>query len=243
MLKIIKNSINTVLNKLGFEIKHLSQYSNFNLQFIKSLKYHNIDFLIDVGANEGQFAMELRNSGYQGQILSFEPLTIAYENLLINSKNDKYWSIAEKCAIGNQIGEIEINVSENSVSSSILNMLEKHSMIASDSKYFTKEVTKINTIDSKCLQYIEKYNNVFLKIDTQGYEWEVLNGATESLKQIKGLMCELSFENLYDGQKLWLEIIDRLTKIGFEIWAIDKAFINTKDGKLMQIDAVFFRNN
>jgi FkbM family methyltransferase len=241
MKKLLKRIINKSLEIFGYQLNILSQYSNFNMQLIKSLEYFRIDLIIDVGANEGQFAIELRNAGFDGQILSFEPLNDAHLILIQNSLNDPKWTVAEKMAIGDINGQIEINVSGNSVSSSILNMLDEHSNIESSSKYVSKELTNINTLDNATRNYLNNYKNIFLKIDTQGYEWEVLNGGAETLDKAKGIMCELSFDNLYQGQKLWLEIIDKLLGLGFSIWSFDKAFINTELGRTMQIDAVFYK--
>ncbi len=76
--------------------------------------------------NIGQYAKLLREFGYSGRIVSFEPLSSAYSQLKAVSKKDPLWEIAPQAAIGNQEGEIIINIAGNSYSSSALPMLDAH---------------------------------------------------------------------------------------------------------------------
>ena len=91
-----------------------------------ALRHSHIDLVIDIGANEGQFAKELRAGGYSGRIVSFEPLSAAHRRLLQESNRDSAWHVHPRCALGDRLGEIELNISGNSVSSSILPMLASH---------------------------------------------------------------------------------------------------------------------
>jgi len=86
-------------------------------------------------------------------------------------------------AIGDFSGTIDINISKNSVSSSILPMLDTHLNAAHQSKFVNIEKTKISTLDNIINIYLNDNSNCFLKIDTQGYEWMVLNGASNLLKK------------------------------------------------------------
>jgi hypothetical protein len=81
----------------------------------------------------------------------------------------------------------------------------------------------------------------FLKVDTQGYEWEVLEGATATLPRIRGILCELSLVALYEGQHLWMDVVQRLGQQGFCVWAIQPGFTDPRDGRTLQADAVFIR--
>ena len=77
-------------------------------------------------------------------------------------------------------------------------------------------------MDDVFKNYVNLGSNSFIKIDTQGYEWEVIMGATETLKSAKGVTCKLTLVPLYSWQKLWREIIDTLEKMDFKLWAIQK---------------------
>jgi FkbM family methyltransferase len=228
---------------LGLEV---SRYHSFNLapaQLAKTLKLVNINVIFDVGANDGQFAREIRQHGYRGNIISFEPLTSARKSLLSFASRDPGWQVHEQSAIGDQDGEIEIHISGNSVSSSVLPMLKSHSSAAVGSAYIGSERVPIFKLDSIANRYLEKNSNLFLKIDTQGYEWQVLNGASETLKQAHGVLCELSLVPLYHEQRLWRDIVDQLDQQGFMLYALQKGFTDPRTGQSLQMDGIFIRKD
>jgi FkbM family methyltransferase len=197
--------------------------------------------VFDIGANEGQFAREIREHGYSRKIISFEPLTSARKALLSFASHDPGWQVHEQSAIGDKDGEIEIHIAGNSVSSSVLPMLESHSSAAVGSTYVGSERVPIFKLDSIANPYLDKNSNLFIKIDTQGYEWQVLDGAGKTLKQAQGVLCELSLVPLYNEQRLWRDIVDRLDRQGFILWALQKGFTNPKTGQSLQMDGIFVR--
>lgn len=241
---MIKRAIKNIIQKAGFDVHRISVKNEPLFALFQGLQKFNINLIMDVGANAGQFALKLRSVGYTGNIVSFEPLTSAYAELCKFASRDKKWEVYKRCAIGHFDGEIQINIAGNSCSSSILPMLEAHREAAEESSYIGSEITPIVKLDTFSMEYLSKAESkAFLKIDTQGYEWQVLDGATESLKQIQGVLCELSLVPLYDGQHLWLDIIERLSAAGFTLWAIQPGFTDPRDGRTLQFDAIFFRKN
>ena len=198
---------------------------------------------MDIGANTGQFASEVRKKGYNGKIISFEPLADARKKLEENASKDKNWIVHEQAALGDHNGFVDINISKNSVSSSILPMLSSHFEAENNSVYIGREKTPIITLDSVAKKYLTQSSNCFIKIDTQGYEWQVLDGAINTLKNSKGILCELSLVSLYKGQYLWKEMIERFEKEGFVLWSIQKAFFDKRNGRTLQMDAVFIKKN
>lgn len=226
---------------LGLEVSRYRPFKFEPLQFAKTLKLVDTNVIFDIGANVGQFAREIRQHGYKGKIISFEPLTSARKKLLSFASRDPGWQVHEQSAIGNQDGEIEIHISGNSVSSSLLPMLESHSSASEGSEYVGSEQVPIFKLDSIANQYLDKNSNLFIKIDTQGYEWQVLDGASETLKRAQGVLCELSLVTLYHEQRLWRDIVDRLDQHGFMLWALQKGFINPKTGQSLQMDGIFIR--
>lgn len=205
------------------------------------MKRFNIDIVFDVGANTGQFAQQLRDVGYEGQIISFEPLSNAYVKLKGHASLDSKWIVHDRCAIGDNEGVISINIAGNSLSSSILPMLESHSAADGASAYVGREIVTVRRLDSVARDYIGESTNYFVKIDTQGYEWQVLEGGLSTLKSARGVIVELSFVPLYEGQRLWRELVDRLEAEGFVLWALQKGFTDLRDGRTLQADAIFFR--
>lgn len=196
---------------------------------------------MDVGANVGQFASGIRCSGYVGNIIFFELLSKAYAVLQQTSSSDAKWTAYPRCAIGASNGEIEINIAGNSVSSSMLPMLDRHISAEPLSGYVGKESVPLLTLDSVMPDILEIFKNSFLKIDTQGFEGEVLNGAQNVLPHIRGVLLELSLVPLYEGQFLWQEMMSRLNAEGFVLWTILPSFTDSNNGRTLQADGVFFR--
>ena len=238
LIKNLKNSFFKIFNyKL---IKIVDQFSN-SFRLVLSFKEKNIDYVFDVGANEGQFAKDLRYYGFEKKILSFEPVLTIHEKLVKNSLNDEKWEIYEPIALGNKSSKNEINISQNSVSSSLLNMTSEHLESAPESKFIGKQSIMEKKLDDIFFDLNIKEKKLFLKIDTQGYEYEVLKGAEEVLKKFKGVLVEVSLTNLYEGQKDWLEIVTFLKNRGFTLWSVDRGFSNKKNGKTLQLDICFFK--
>ncbi|NES25389.1 MAG: FkbM family methyltransferase [Symploca sp. SIO3E6] len=209
--------------------------------FLKMLTFHEIDLVLDVGANIGQFAENLLAMGYQGQVVSFEPLSDAYQQLQEASKSNPNWQVAERCAIGERNGETEINISQNSQSSSILPILQTHIDAASKSVYVDSEKVKISTLSDMAVNYVKQSQATLLKIDTQGYEDQVLQGAQEIIPQIKGIYLELSLVPLYEGQLLFEEMLTKIKGMGFSLYHLSPGFGDYQTGRLLQVNGVFFR--
>lgn len=239
MKKLVKH----LIHSLGYDFHRLHVSSNDEYQIYKSLKNFNIDLILDVGANKGQFASEIRSVGYTQKIISFEPLSDAHKLISKAAHHDELWVVHQRGAIGDYDGEVEINISGNSVSSSILPMMELHSSVARKSAYIGTENVPINRLDTVALKYLSPENNVFIKIDTQGFEWQVLDGATETLKNAQGVLCEMSLVPLYEGQRLWMEMLKRLESEGFTLWAIQRGFTDPRDGRSLQVNAIFYRTD
>jgi FkbM family methyltransferase len=208
---------------------------------MKALNRFEVDLVFDIGANVGQFSSELRFFGYKGKIVSFEPLSKAHSELQRVSFGDSEWEIYSRCALGDHNGETEINIAGNSQSSSLLPMLDSHLSAAPHSAYVGRESVPLLTLDSVAPEYLAKYKNPFLKIDTQGFEWQVLGGAKNVLPHMRGVLLELSLIHLYEGEHLWREMIDHLESEGFILWALQQVFTNPLDGRTFQVDGIFFR--
>jgi FkbM family methyltransferase len=228
---LFKKFIKGILKKVGYEIRRTQPRELVaapQTEIGRLLSFLKIDCVIDVGANVGQFGEHLRRSRYTGRIISFEPLIEAWEKLSLASANDDAWIVHPRCAIGERAGDVTINVAGNSYSSSLLPMLEQHSRSAPESKYIGRQTAKIIRLASVFDQYARPGENVLIKIDTQGYEKQVLDGCDEVLDKVTAIYIELSLIPLYDGQELWWYFMDRLEKRGFNIWNIQPAFFGSR---------------
>ena len=236
-----KQVIKKVLNSFGLEIHRFNPNTSVLGYYQAALKTFQIEMVLDVGANQGQYGSQLRSAGYEGQIISFEPLSDAFEVLEKTCLHDSKWDAYPRCAIGDMDGNISINVSQNSVSSSVLPMLNEHLNAAPQSVYVREEKVDIHKLDTVWPKIKPRNASTLLKIDTQGYEWKVLDGAKDMLSQVKGVQLELSLLPLYQDQHLWLECMNRLKLEGFTLWSLQPAFIDPGNGRTMQLDGLFFR--
>ncbi len=226
---------------LGMDLHRYTPELSAMARLEKLLLHHNISLVLDVGANAGQYASSLRDIGYRGRIVSFEPLSSAHERLTARSKNDPAWEIAPRMAIGNIDGETTINVSKNSLSSSVLDILDAHVRAAPDSAYVASEIVKMSRLDSIAPAYIGVEDSVYLKMDVQGFEMRVLEGAAGILQRIKGIQMELSLTPLYRGETLFDDMLHHMEHLGYDIFSLAPGFTDAKTGRLLQIDGIFFR--
>jgi FkbM family methyltransferase len=237
----MKSFFKRILRRVDLELRNFSIEKSENARFFTMLSHHKVNTIFDIGANEGQFGITLRDFGYKGKIISFEPLTNAREGLIRISQDDPLWEIAPQAAIGDEDGEIEINIAGNSESSSVLNMLDSHLEAAPSSKYIGKEKVLLRKLDTLSQDFIDDNSVVFLKIDTQGYEEKVMNGAHALMKNIVGLQLEISLVPLYEAHSLLDDMFQNLKEKGFELWGISTVFSDPHTAQLLQIDATFFR--
>jgi FkbM family methyltransferase len=178
--------------------------------------------------------------GYRGKIVSFEPLTTAHASLTRNASRDDLWRIAERTALGAENGMIDMHVSGNSVSSSVLNMLQSHSNAAPASAYVKSESAPIKKLDD--LSVITSSDRTLLKIDVQGFESEVLRGAEDTLELCHAVILEMSLIPLYEGQASALWLWNYLVDKGFEPWSLEPGFRNPSSQRMLQCDGYFIRH-
>jgi FkbM family methyltransferase len=173
--------------------------------------------------------------------VSFEPVLASWTKLRNVSVNDAMWAVAPRCAIGAKDGEIEIHVAENSASSSALNMLDYLLTVAPQCQYTRNEVVPLWRLDTIGLDYLRPDSVVLIKVDTQGFEGPVLEGASELTRGAAGLHLELSLVPLYENQLLLNSLLVEVQNTGFEMWDCSPCFVDHQTGRVLQVDATFFR--
>lgn len=236
---MLKSALKKIVNRLGYDILHLP-VDPFTRQHFHLLKKHAIDLIFDIGANTGQYAFELRKWGYSGRIVSFEPLPDACEQLHRNAAGDPLWDTVNT-AIGDEDEEKLIHVSENSYSSSFLDILPRHIESAPESAYYGIEKVSVKKIDTVIDQYFEEGRNLFIKVDTQGYEKKVYDGCKKSLDKIKGFQMELSLLPLYEGEILMQDMISLLRQDGYRLMLLGPGHQDYFTGEILQVEAVFYK--
>ena len=207
------------------------------------LRRLRIDLVFDVGANTGQTGEELFGSGFAGRVVSFEPLAAAHAELVRKAMKNPRWAVHPRAAIGASPGEVTLHVAANSVSSSVLPILQSHLDAAAGSQTIDTEVVAVVPLDAVAGGYLHGAKAALLKVDTQGFEWEVLDGAAKALREVAAVQLELSLLPLYAGQRLWCDYVDRMDGLGFQLYFAYPAFTDTHTGQTLQWDGMFVRKS
>lgn len=225
----------------GIDIRRYHGGANEEASFVFALKHFNISKLIDVGANEGQFGSLMQGYGYQGDIVSFEPLPDAHEKLKLTASKYQNWIVAPRTAVGERNGTATLNIATNSASSSIRAMCDLHRKAAPGVDMIGQVETPIHTLDSILETIGFDATDAFLKIDTQGYEKQVLDGASETISKIKGIQLEWSLDQVYVDQEDWFYFLEFTRSRGFKLWNLAPELYVKTTGQLVQVNATFFR--
>ena len=203
------------------------------------LERAGIDAVLDVGANAGQFAAELRaDLGWRGRIVSFEPLAAAYAQLAARVAADGNWD-AHRYALGDRDGTARIGVAGNSYSSSLLEMLPAHLDAAPESAYVGSETVQTRRLDSVIDTVCPAPARLYLKLDVQGFERQVLAGAQATLARVRVLQLEMSLTPLYAGAAGFGELHAQLESLGLVLFALEPGFARRDSGQLLQVDGLY----
>lgn len=230
------------MNKCGYNAYKLNSlhYPVFPFQRKKILESYKINTILDIGANTGQFAQMIRKIGYTKKILSFEPLSSAFALLEKNAKKDLQWDVFN-FALGSKEEKRVINIALNSVSSSFLDIMPSHLKAAAGSQYLGSETVNIKPLDAIYHNLLKQKNNIYIKIDAQGFEAEIIKGAEKSLNYISTIEMEMSLVPLYSGETLFNELYASMIKKGYRLIFVEPAFASPHTGELLQINGIFHR--
>lgn len=205
---------------------------------------NRIKVVLDVGANEGFYAKDLRKMGYKNRIVSFEPLLDSYNILQQYAVKSKWQHQVIHTALGEYDGKSVINVSQNSVSSSILDATNKLGEVAPQAKYYRKEEINICKLDSIFQKYCNpEVDVILLKIDAQGYEKKIFEGAVNSLIHIKAIQIEVSLVELYSGEWLLDDLLGFMKQAGYVLYMVWPGFSDPDTGRQLQIDCIFLKES
>ena len=207
---------------------------------MRLLREHRIDLVFDVGANIGQYGWELREHGYAGKIVSFEPLSGPYRELAGLSAQRPPWT-AVNIGLGDRSGTATIHVAGNSECSSLLPMSARHAEADASVRYVAEESIRISTLQEVWNDHSGPGDRTYLKIDAQGFERHIIRGAGPVLQRALGIQLELSFTPLYEGETPFREMVDEMKSLGFLLRTVEPMYVDPKTGELLQLDAIFFQ--
>jgi FkbM family methyltransferase len=234
-LSRLTDSILSAVAARGFEVRRHPAARRQRL-----FRAHGVDLVLDVGASDGGFGRQVRQFGYDGRIVSFEPLAAAFARLSAHIADDPLWT-ARHHALGDDAGPAVMNVASNSASSSLLPMQDAHRRASPSVDYVGTETIRVERLDDVAPEVVETDDRVYLKIDTQGFERQVLAGGPATLGQCVGLQLELSFVSLYEGGMLIDEALSWAYAHGFHLTVVEQGWA-APTGEMLQVDGIFFRD-
>lgn len=202
------------------------------------------DCVLDVGANEGQYGRLLRAHGYRGWIVSFEPVAGAFEQLVEVAGRDRRWRVF-RLALGAHTELRRIAVAEVSQLSSFRKFTKYASAELPGASAVTHtedvEIRTLNDVWNDSLGVLPR-TKVFLKLDTQGWDLEVLKGANDVFEQLVGLQLEASLTPVYEGVPTFAQMVEHVASLGFDLTGV---FPVNRDSlfRLIEVDCVFINSH
>jgi FkbM family methyltransferase len=245
----LKRLVRSTFQSFGYDIVPfpIDQWSEQRLtlgrHLIQILRRCRINCVFDVGAHYGEYGEFLRELGYSGKLISFEPVSTNFKQLRIRAEKDPLWH-AYHMALGSEDTLMDIKVFHESELSSFLTPNDYcASHMGSGDLVSGLERVQVRTVDTvfdECVADIVE-PRVYLKLDTQGYELAVLQGATCHLDGIQGLQAEVSIKPIYEAMPSYLESLPKMRDLGFEVTGL---FPVNRDRnlRLIEVDCVMVRN-
>jgi FkbM family methyltransferase len=231
-----RDPIRRLARRLGYEVRQYTPLRSFTAARERLLE--GIDVVLDVGANAGQYGEQLRGLGFRGRLVSLEPVAEAFAELERRAAADDAWE-AVRVAASDADGEITLNITGDSRSSSVLARNERFADKAGWAPKESREVAA-RRLDGLVGQLLRPDERAYLKLDVQGYERHVLDGAGAALARFEAIELELSVTPLYDGQPSLTEMLPLLAERGFRPVCLEPILLDD-DGLLMELDGLFAR--
>jgi FkbM family methyltransferase len=237
----IKEVAKRSLRQMGIDAHGYRPDASRDAQLKAALDHFGITHAFDIGANEGQFGLELFGSGYRGELVSVEPLQEVHAKLVLAASKQAGWKVHAPVAVGAAPGKMDFYVAANTYSSSALQVTSTSVQAAPQSRQTERREVAVTTVDALQQEYALPAGRSLLKVDTQGFEWSVLDGAGGCLQDFELVLLELSLTQLYVGQRLWLDVVQRMAAAGYGVWMMQSEFVDPATGRTLQANGLFYR--
>ncbi len=243
----IRQTIVAELTRRGYIVGRSREIARLSEQFWLGKLFESlpISCVLDIGANRGQYAAGLRSRvGYQGRIISVEPVPDAFAALEARAASDALWE-TRRLAIAAQTGEAAFNVMQGEQFSSLNRPLKERS--DKRQKVRVKEVLSVPTVTLE--RFFDDENlsdgggSILLKLDVQGAEMEALASGPGSLGKIAAVQVELAFIQIYEGGADWRSFIDWMDDRDFVLSGMFPNNAATTFPHLFELDALFVRRD
>lgn len=203
------------IHALGFDVIRYPSTRLRSGHTVRVIEHMNVDCVLDVGANVGQYGQFLRSIGYRGPIVSFEPLSTVADQLEAAARRDGQWTV-QRMALGSATTEATINITRAPVMSSLRSPTTSiRATVGDDIDVVGTEVVPVRRLDDVLPQLVSADTRVFLKMAVQGWDLEVLAGAAGCLSQIVAIQSIVSVDPLYEGMPDFLQSLTHFRDLGF----------------------------
>lgn len=195
---------------------------------------------VDIGANQGEFALFAAKRLTKGQVLAFEPMSLFFERLHHNIQLNGISNIKTyKLGLSDRNGEVPIYFNADNQ----INHEGLASLFPINEKNLATEMIALAVLDDVVAR--EATSRVdFIKIDVEGSEWAVLKGSQQILKKYKpALMVELNDETAAMAGHKVSDMIDWLGAFGYEPYQIVKSGLKPLKERPSFCNAVFLIRN
>ncbi|MGZ8176968.1 FkbM family methyltransferase [Williamsia sp. SKLECPSW1] len=237
----LTRSVRAGLRRVGVD---LVRYPGLGptVMLARMLTTASVDCVVDVGANGGRYGQEVREAGWAGAIVSFEPLSEPFSRLQAASAKDSQWT-AHQMGLGDRDQSARMHIASNAgESSSLLEMLDGHKQAAPDIGYVGEEEVQVRRLDAVAADLVPAADRCLLKVDTQGFERHVLDGAADFIRdRCVGVQLELSLVPMYSEGMSLEDGAAFAAAAGFETVSIFPGFTDLTSGRMLQVDAVYMR--
>lgn len=245
--KRIKNGINFFLGYLGVNLVsvwdvRLNGHQVYHRRRNRLLKERKVSAVLDIGANTGQYAAQLREEGFRGKIISFEPMPKAFQLLSQRAKKDPNWVVLNY-ALGDFSGNSTFNEASFDQASSILGFTQEGGELSGQRSETKKYNIRVCRLDEVWESLGVSCETTWVKLDVQGYTAEVLAGMGKLTGQFAGMEVELETLPLYTGQKLLPEVVFNLHQFGFRLAGWEDVFWDEKTDRLLSLNGLFVRDS
>ena len=223
-----KSAVGALVRPFGYELMKRSHWSLGDRTSADELARHlrklfkalDVDCVLDVGANKGQYYEFLRERvEFQGRILSFEPIPDHAQVLMGRSRGDSRWRVFD-CALGSTAGTFPIHVMNRSGWSSLLPKAATADTTFAEGVVVERVVdVPVRTMDDVLEEQgiAQTGERIYMKLDAQGFDLEVLKGAARSLPRIRALQSELELMPVYEGAPDYMTVLGYLRERQFQI--------------------------
>lgn len=241
-LAILKRRIQRIIRFFGLRISFIDRKQVPEEHRFKWLQDLHINTIIDIGASKGKAAEEFHRLFPEAAIFSFEPLPDCFAHTQERMKHVPGFH-AFNVALGDAPGTVMMHRSSYSGCSSLREMADLHKDLFPMTAGEQLVSVPVQTLDDALTGY-DLVENIFVKMDVQGFEDKVIAGGPEILARARVVLIETSFRELYRGQPLFDDVYQLLKRHGFVYhgsWAPELK--SPIDGALLQQDSIFIRHS